>query len=543
MISHHHPPSPRCVRFNLPTNHSNKDSTHWRRRPCQPRKDVTIHNIALQRNIKEAVLSDAIPLAISNTGATSHALLPLAPLIPTGEWSQAVFHLPIGTTAAAATINKLHLNVRKPARSANIVPALVENSLLSTNKFVEAGYTVIYDAEEVNLYGARTTKIVVSEVAILKGWRCPRAKLWCVPITKVVTNENTDTLLLAHSHGHDSINAMYQVKMTTVTRNHIRCMCCHASKEHIHNVYELPSIKPSIRYLHGAAGFPTKPSWLKAIRRGNHNSWPLINVKNVAKYFPELEETQKVHMQGQCQGVWSTKRTESTLANDNKDLDAPSHDSKRDVLITVYNLRSMMYTDQTEKFPHISSLGNQYIMILHNVDSSSSWVKAIMNNTKGKLILAQQHALACMKQCGIVPTHQILDNQASAAYKTAIETSKMMYQLIPPNNHQQNMAEKAIQTFKNHFVSVLSRCAPTMPMYLWCQLLPQVELQLLLLRQSRVNPNMSAYAHLYGQHDCNKHPFVPIGMEALVHDKPHKQQTFAEHCRKAFVLGTSTKHY
>jgi hypothetical protein len=32
-------------------------------------------------------------------------------------------------------------------------------------------------------------------------------------------------------------------------------------------------------------------------------------------------------------------------------------------------------------------------------------------------------------------------------------------------------------------------------------------------------------------------------MEALVHDKPHKCRTFAEHCTKAFFLGTSTKHY
>jgi hypothetical protein len=142
------------------------------------------------------VLSGAIPLAVSNTGATSHALLPSAPLIPTGEWSQAVFHLPNGAMAAATAINKLHLNVHESARSVNIVPALVENSLLSPNKFVEAGYTVIYDAEEVNFYNTRTTKIVVSEAAIFKGWRCPRAKLWRVPITEVVTNKNTDTLLL-----------------------------------------------------------------------------------------------------------------------------------------------------------------------------------------------------------------------------------------------------------------------------------------------------------------------------------------------------------
>ncbi len=192
------------------------------------------------------MLSGAIPLAVSNTGATSHALLPLVPSIPTGEQSRAVFHLPNGATAAARTINKLHLNIRKPARSVNIVPALVENSLLSTNKFVEAGYTVICDAKEANFYNARTTKIVVFEVAILKGWRCPRAKLWRVPITEVVTNKNMDTLLLDHPHGHDSINAIYQVKTMTVTRDHIRCMGCHTSKEHIHNVYELPSVELSI---------------------------------------------------------------------------------------------------------------------------------------------------------------------------------------------------------------------------------------------------------------------------------------------------------
>jgi hypothetical protein len=94
----------------------------------------------------------------------------------------------------------------------------------------------------------------------------------------------------------------------------------------------------------------------------------------------------------------------------------------------------------------------------------------------------------------------------------------MTYKLVPSNNHCRNLAEKAIQTFKDHMVSVLSRCLPTMPMHLWCQLLPQIERQLLLLRQSKANPNISAYVHVYGQHDYNRHPFVPIGTEALVHE-------------------------
>jgi hypothetical protein len=128
-----------------------------------------------------------------------------------------------------------------------------------------------------------------------------------------------------------------------------------------------------------------------------------------------------------------------------------------------------------------------------------------------------------MQKVGIVPKHQVLDNQASVSYKKAIGDSDMTYELVPPDNHQCNMAEKAVQTFKDHFVGVLSGCTPTFLLHLWCQLLPQVEWQLLLLQQSQPYPNLSTYAHVYGHHDYNKHPFVPIGMEALVHNKPHKR--------------------
>ena len=155
-------------------------------------------------------------------------------------------------------------------------------------------------------------------------------------------------------------------------------------------------------------------------------------------------------------------------------------------------------------------------MILHDVDSNSSWVEALKDNTGGELILAQARVLERMQKAGIVPKHKILDNHKLAAYEEAIRALGMTFELVLPNNHCCNMAEteKAIQTFKDHFVSVLSRCGPTFPLHLWCQLLPQVEWQLLPLRQSRLHPNLSAYSHIYGHHDYNRHPFIPIGMEA-----------------------------
>ena len=102
-------------------------------------------------------------------------------------------------------------------------------------------------------------------------------------------------------------------------------------------------------------------------------------------------------MKGQRQGVRSTKQIEPTETEHDESYVALPHDSKRDVLIIVYNLKNTMYTDQTGKFPHISSLGNQYIMILHDVDINSSWAQALKNNTKGELILTRQRALTRMK--------------------------------------------------------------------------------------------------------------------------------------------------
>ena len=88
---------------------------------------------------------------------------------------------------------------------------------------------------------------------------------------------------------------MYSLPSSDAITAHVAA-CCDTRPpptEVINNVYELPVIKPAIRYLHGAAGFPNKATWLKAIRKGSYLSWPLVNVNNVNKYFPESEETRR----------------------------------------------------------------------------------------------------------------------------------------------------------------------------------------------------------------------------------------------------------
>ena len=118
----------------------------------------------------------------------------------------------------------------------------------------------------------------------------PRERLWQIPLTSNVKNINTDTLLLDSPGGRDTLNALYSVPPVSAMRRHIDAMRGRPLPgEAINYVYKLPSVEPAIRYLHAATGFPTKATWIEAVRKGNFLSWPLVNVKNVHKYFPESE--------------------------------------------------------------------------------------------------------------------------------------------------------------------------------------------------------------------------------------------------------------
>jgi hypothetical protein len=123
----------------------------------------------------------------------------------------------------------------------------VQHSLLSTSKLVEADYIAIYDKQEANFYNATTTKVVVSEEAVLKGWQCPVTKLWPVPLVDKPDNLNTDTLLVDHPTQLKNLNKLYEVQTTRKSRPHICALLARTDKEeYVHNVYKLPSIKQTV---------------------------------------------------------------------------------------------------------------------------------------------------------------------------------------------------------------------------------------------------------------------------------------------------------
>jgi hypothetical protein len=141
------------------------------------------------------------------------------------------------------------------------------------------------------------------------------------------------------------------------------------------------------------------------------------------------------------------------------------------------------------------------------------------------------------------PKLQTLDNEALAAFKNFFPANGVEHQLVPPHCHRRNAAERAIRTFKEHFVARISSLDPTFPLHLCDRLLPQAEITLNLLRTSRLHPQLSTAAHFHGFVDYNKTAFAPPGCKIISHEKPGKQRTWAPLRQDGCSLGPAMHHY
>ena len=92
-------------------------------------------------------------------------------------------------------------------------------------------------------------------------------------------------------------------------------------------------------------------------------------------------------------------------------------------------------------------------------------------------------------------------------------------------------------------MAVLCGTDDSCPLRLWCQLLRHAEHQLNLLRKSRLIPTTSAFAHMYGSHNFDAHPWAVLGSAVELHVMPSKRRTWESHTKTGFYLGASWNHY
>ena len=163
-----------------------------------------------------------------------------------------------------------------------------------------------------------------------------------------------------------------------------------------------------------------------------------------------------------------------------------------------YSIQLKKNSDLTGQFLVQSDRGNNYILVSYHYDANNFLTTPLKNRTGPCILSGMTKIHDKLRKRGLTPKLHIMDNEVSEDPKKYFEDSDIQFQLVPPHMHQRNDAERAVRTFKNHFIAFLRTADPLFPFCLWDRLLPQFTMTLNMLLRSRLNPGLSAYDQVDG---------------------------------------------
>ena len=416
--------------------------------------------------------------------------------------------LPSGTTITSthrATLDLPHLPLA--ARQCHLFPDLTSGSLISVGQLCDHGCTATFSADSVSvdLHGR----------AVLHGHRTPATGLWHVsaPTPPATSPLRPPAQLLSATHS---------------------------------------SIAQRVAFYHAAMFSPTLSTWCAALDAGFLTTWPDLTAAQVRRHPPFSVATIQGHLDQQRANLRSTQPSATppvapTLACPTILPDATLTDPP---LVRTHNLfvdcqpmTGQLATDLPGRFLVSSSRGNSYVLVVYDYDSNYIHAEPLRSRSGPDILEGYQRSITLLTSRGLTPKLQRLDNEASQALQQYLTEQAIDYQLAPPHVHRRNSAERAIRTFKNHFIAGLSGTDPDFPLHLWDRLLPQALLTLNLLRASHINPRLSAQAQLHGAFDFNRTPLAPAGTRVMIHEKSSVRGTWAPHAVDGWYLGPAMHHY
>ena len=308
------------------------------------------------------------------------------------------------------------------------------------------------------------------------------------------------------------------------------------------------SIKVDLaKYHHQSSWSPVLHTWTEAITKGFFATFPGLSPELVQKHLPQSPATTKGHQKLIRQHTRSTKvplsdTTEMTAITLQHTAIARTNNVVLK-MIDIYEPIGKVATDQTGRFPVKSSQGNQYIMVAYIHDANATHAIPVKTRSEQSLIDGYTTIYKKLTSSGFTPQLHISDNECSTAFKRFLAAHKIKLQLVPPYNHMTNPTERAIGTFKDHFIAGLAILPPQFPMHLWDRLIDHATITLNLLRASRLHPKISAHHHINGAFDYNRTPLALPGCRVVMYDTPNNRQTWDSKGTDGWYLGPATGHY
>ena len=292
-------------------------------------------------------------------------------------------------------------------------------------------------------------------------------------------------------------------------------------------------------FIHTSFGSTALSTFLLAVRKGFLAAYPRLTPAMLSAYLTLTAATARGHLDQHRQGLDSTASDEL----DNNETNTGSQPTSRRTAFTkVIPLSHTAHSDLTGRFPIKAASGAEFIFI--SVLDGYIHCVPMTSRHQTSYISAYKSTLSFWDALGHKPLYQRLDNETSSALEQYATKNNVSIQYCPPGQHRSLKGERAIRTFKNHFISTLCTVSLNFPLNLWDKLLPQAELCLNHLIPYGPNPHTSAYEGRHGcKFDFRGHPIAPAGSKVLIHDKPSARGSWAPHGVLGFYLGPSKHHY
>ena len=100
---------------------------------------------------------------------------------------------------------------------------------------------------------------------------------------------------------------------------------------------------------------------------------------------------------------------------------------------------------------------------MYDFDSNAILAEPIKRRKTKRLIKGFTSCHKWITSAGITPILLRLENEISSDLIAAIHSKNLKYQLANTYDHRHNLSERAIQTFKAQFISILNGCMDVIP--------------------------------------------------------------------------------
>lgn len=200
-----------------------------------------------------------------------------------------------------------------------------------------------------------------------------------------------------------------------------------------------------------------------------------------------------------------------------------------------------MYGDFTGNMLDIGFDNHVAYMIYYH--SKANYIKPIAIKSGTSPSDAYKQAYEFFESKGLRGDWFCTDNALSGSVKQWFEAKNVKVNLVPPHQHRANIAERMIQTWKAHFITILAG-ATGFPLKYWPLLTEQAEITINLLRPSGTDPQISAYERTHGEKwNFDKTPMMPPGTRCMILEPREVRRSYGAHATEAYYIGPAKDSY